>query len=878
MFFREAAVFLLMISCLVSAKEYVVRRERRNSDQQENHPQGELQRPEVYQLHVESSIKYRYAHTRVTSRIANPANGSQEVVFNMLLPETAFITSFVMEVEGKQYRAFLREKDAAKKEYEEAVSSGAAAAHVQVSARNSNRFTISVNVERSSKALFVLTYEELLTRTLGLYNHVINLTPGQVVRDLLVDVFIAEPSDIIELHVPKIKATNEVTSESEGENDLVEIRRPSTKKAHIRYKPSIQDQEKNMGGQLIVRYDVERVAEPGGQILVNDGYFVHFFAPEGLPPLRKLAIFVLDLSGSMEGRKVEQLKTAMGTILDDLGKRDHFNIIDFSYSVTVHNLDSPTGSVVLPPDTSIRKNSDIPPPYPTSAEYIGKAKQVISKMSSGGGTNIYDALKNAIIVAQSGVDRIKKEEGEAEKEDTLEPIIIFLTDGDPTVGITKHSRILSMVKEYNNPRCSIFSLGFGTGADMRFLRKLSLGNAGFARSIYEASDAALQLSNFYKEVASPLLSNVTFSYLPGQVIPGTMTKVKFSSLFLGSELVVAGKLSGTDIESKIDGTTVNGTTSFQAQVLRDIPDDISTIEYLESNKTTEELQEELKGDDKKKKKKKFLQTSLERVWAYLSIQQFADKLESVEGNSELEKDIRKQAVNLALKYKFVTPFTSLVVVKPNKTEEINSEKMTPAEIPFKNKVAYLQGALYGFPSQYSPSRVDVISSHSIPPNYSSTATIDRFDADEDDIYHSSTEEDYGITESGSRLYLEDISWLADVYSWENSTISLPKGENNATQTYLFMNATTGSYQGEKCTLTDNIEGVCRHVTDCILPQFAFSLQEYMHNYFCLISGGYAGACCPELVDTSTPYLYPTTGASESSESWTITPSTTAASD
>ena len=59
-------------------------------------------------------------------------------------------------------------------------------------------------------------------------------------------------------------------------------------------------------------------------------------------------------------------------------------------------------------------------------------------------------MKNAIVVAQSGVGRIKKEE--TESEDTLEPIIIFLTDGDPTVGITKHSRILTMVKEYNNPR------------------------------------------------------------------------------------------------------------------------------------------------------------------------------------------------------------------------------------------------------------------------------------------------------------------------------------------------------------------------------------------------------------------------------------------
>lgn len=66
------------------------------------------------------------------------------------------------------------------------------------------------------------------------------------------------------------------------------------------------------------------------------------------------------------------------------------------------------------------------------------------------GTNIYDALKNAIIVAQSGAEKIRKEETDA--EDTLEPIIIFLTDGDPTVGITKHSKILTMVKEYNNPR------------------------------------------------------------------------------------------------------------------------------------------------------------------------------------------------------------------------------------------------------------------------------------------------------------------------------------------------------------------------------------------------------------------------------------------
>jgi len=68
---------------------------------------------------------------------------------------------------------------------------------------------------------------------------------------------------------------------------------------------------------------------------VNDGYFVHFFAPTNLKPLHKHVVFVLDVSGSMDGRKIEQLKEAMQKILDDLNDGDYFNIIEFSYSVTV---------------------------------------------------------------------------------------------------------------------------------------------------------------------------------------------------------------------------------------------------------------------------------------------------------------------------------------------------------------------------------------------------------------------------------------------------------------------------------------------------------------------------------------------------------------
>lgn len=51
---------------------------------------------------------------------------------------------------------------------------------VLFSTRDSNKFTVSVNVESESKVTFNLTYEQLLTRKLGVYENVVNLQPGQV--------------------------------------------------------------------------------------------------------------------------------------------------------------------------------------------------------------------------------------------------------------------------------------------------------------------------------------------------------------------------------------------------------------------------------------------------------------------------------------------------------------------------------------------------------------------------------------------------------------------------------------------------------------------------------------------------------------------------
>ena len=99
------------------------------------------------------------------------------------------------------------------------------------------------------------------------------------------------------------------------------------------------------------------------------------------------------------------------------------------------------------------------------------------------------------------VARFKRRSGGAKAKSEPQPIIFFLTDGHPTVGEVDSAAILSNVLEANaDSDAAIFSLAFGRLADYEMLKLLSLQNNAFARKIYVAADASLQLEGFYKEV------------------------------------------------------------------------------------------------------------------------------------------------------------------------------------------------------------------------------------------------------------------------------------------------------------------------------------------------------------------------------------------
>merc|ERR1712233_167389 len=295
---------------------------------------------EMTKFHIKSEIQFRYARTVVESTVTNPDTVAQLASFALVIPDSAFMSAFSMEIGGEEYNARVEEKEEAEKTFEKALNRGRGAGLVSQDAKDANKFTVSTNIEGGQEVVFRLTYDELLGRKEGMYRQEINIDPQQIVEDFRVEVFINESLPITEVSVPELLESNSIDPSEESENSFVTIEKDfegNAKNAKIVFAPTAIEQraaaEEGMSGRLRINYDVDRQNQDS-EVQVIDGYFVHYFVPENLETLPKHAIFILDVSGSMYGERLQQLKDAMFTVLDDMKPEDFFNIITFSTSVT----------------------------------------------------------------------------------------------------------------------------------------------------------------------------------------------------------------------------------------------------------------------------------------------------------------------------------------------------------------------------------------------------------------------------------------------------------------------------------------------------------------------------------------------------------------
>uniref|UniRef100_H3AK19 Inter-alpha-trypsin inhibitor heavy chain family member 6 n=1 Tax=Latimeria chalumnae TaxID=7897 RepID=H3AK19_LATCH len=494
--------------------------------------------------------------------------------------------------------------------------------------RETEKFKVAVNVEARGQITFTLTYEELLQRRLGRYELSVSVRPQQVVENLTVEITLSERTGfeyvkVLPLRTSKLLSNN-LKDPALGGQPEKKIKRTLICEKCILNINTLKEKKK---ARSILRYQLvlfhkQLVKKPPTKFVVRDTKSNIYFNFENHSVIVGDTIHLIHFFGGGASSHIAT-KKAMHVILSDLRPEDYFNLVLFSDSVKVW------------------KSSQSIQATPQS---IKSAKDYVNKMEAEGWTDINSALLKAASLLNKSMAAMEKNKGVQKV-----PLIIFLTDGEPTAGVTSTNKIISNAKQALKDKISLFGIAFGDDADFGLMRRLSLENRGVARRIYEDADANLQLKGFYDEVASPLLYDIELNYLDNRV--ENVTRTLFPNYFDGSELVVAGK-----VKPGVHDLRVQMTASDSHEQIN-LENDIAANDTEPSFGCPGDLNQ--------------IQHFVQRLWAYFTIQELLQA--RIRANDTTAKRLlTEKATNLSLKYNFVTPVTSLVVVKPE-----DEEKTTP---------------------------------------------------------------------------------------------------------------------------------------------------------------------------------------------------------
>jgi Ca-activated chloride channel family protein len=267
------------------------------------------------------------------------------------------------------------------------------------------------------------------------------------------------------------------------------------------------------------------------------GYFLLLLGlPEDLPPgadvVKRELTLVLDHSGSMLGRKVEQAKQAAAQVISSLEDDEAFNLIVYNELVERFSTE----------------------PLQKTPENESAAKQFISAITAGGMTDIHAALTEAL---------------QQEPIEGMLPLILFLTDGLPTIGQTNEVAIRNLVVQANpyNRRVYTFGVGYDLNAPLlSALASLSMGRSTF---ILPTQDVDTVMAEVFANLSTPVITDpgVCCQAQDGtsagnrvlEILPSVLPDV-----FRNDRLVLLGRYVGQDpLVFKISGSYLNQARGFE---------------------------------------------------------------------------------------------------------------------------------------------------------------------------------------------------------------------------------------------------------------------------------------------------------------------------
>lgn len=528
-------------------------------------------------------IKDQIATTSIEQEFYNPNSRQLEGTFLFPVPKGAQINKFTMEINGKPVEAELLAADKARGIYEDIVRKLKDPALLEYAGRDLFKVRI-FPIEPNSRKRITLSYSQLLKSDSGLVNFVLPFNTEK---------YSAKPVKTVSLKVDL--ETKRPLKAIYSPSHKVEIKRSGGNKATVGYEAS--DVKPDADFQLFFSQEQDDL---GLNLLTyktagEDGYLVLLASPgietKNTKVVPKDVAFVLDTSGSMAGAKLEQAKKAVTFCVENLNESDRFEVLRFATEV----------------DPLFNNLAD------ASNENRTKARAFIKDLKPIGGTAIDDALKKALALRPEKGDRPY--------------IVIFLTDGRPTIGTTVEDQIVSTVTSGSKGNVRVFCFGIGTDVNTHLLDKITEETRAVSQYVLPDEDIEVKLSSFFGKIKEPALASPKISF-PDSVRVTKLYPSPVPDLFKGEQLVLAGRYSGKgDGAIQIEGT-VNGEPK----------------KFAYDVKFTEEASDH---------------EFIPRLWATRRVGYLLDEVRLRGENKELKDEV----VELARKYSIVTPYTAYLITE-----------------------------------------------------------------------------------------------------------------------------------------------------------------------------------------------------------------------
>jgi len=574
-------------------------------------PEPRLQNIEVRKHNVEVTIQDGIATTVLETVFYNPNPRQLEGTYLFPLPEGASIAQFSMWIDGKEMQAELLDATKARDLYISIVSRMIDPGLLEFVGRETFKmriFPIPAMGEKKVK----LSYQHQLRTQDNVMNYVYPLTTVGNGRDDTLGEFTVKVNISSQIPLKTIFSPSHAIKVDKGEN-----------KATVTFEASRIQPDKDFN-LYISRSDekIDLTLIPYHKGGAGNGYFLLMLSPKvAVDPKEeypKDVVFVFDTSGSMLVKdKIGQAKDALKYCLSALKPGDRFNIVTFATKVTQYN----------------REQTLIPATKENIQEAVAFVEE---KVQAGGGTNIDSALTTAIALAP--------------RESKRPFMIFFLTDGEPTYGVTDPKQILANVQKANVQNLRIFTFGVGTGLNAKLLDQLTEQNRGDREYVDFKENIEVKVSSLFDKVSSPVLHDIQIEFPKLQTV--TLSEIypkAFPDLFKGAQISVVGRYSGNgDQAIKITGLVGEQRQEFVYEV--NFPS-----KMLDNHQ-------------------------IPRLWAVRKVGFLLDQIR-LEGESA---GLKEEVVKLAEEFGIVTPYTSYLVVEDDiritggRPRPIVNEEQAPA--------------------------------------------------------------------------------------------------------------------------------------------------------------------------------------------------------